>query len=101
MDFLKKLVTYSMLAVGLGCCLLGFAIGIVETYHIFTGSHNFEYPPFIGAGVFILSGASLIQTQSVRVALANLIDVIPLLRSVKPGGSRKTDPPIAEESEDK
>lgn len=92
MDLIKQVTIWLMLFIGLSTCVLGFAIGGVETYHVLHGSHPFGYPPFIGSALFIIGGASLVQTGSVKAALGNLIEVTPLLKSTRINGRRATDP---------
>lgn len=97
MELAKKVTIWLMLFIGLGCCILGFGIGGVEIYHVLHGNHIFGYPPFVGAGIFIIGGASLVQTGSVKLALADLVEVTPILRSTlvnrrrNSTGVRKTD----------
>lgn len=72
--------------VGLSALLIGWSIFAVELYHLYFHEHIFELGPMSFAGIIMTGGAITIQTGDVR-------ESVRFLRSMKPGGRRRYDPP--------
>lgn len=100
----RRVVAWMLLLLGFTAASLGLAVLGVELWHAVVNRHpaiGFN----IGSGVGLFAfGAGLIQTGSVQNSLAVLRDLlgeaIPLLASRKPGGERRTDPPIDDDVAD-
>ncbi len=89
----RRLTGWTLFLLGFGAALFGFAVAVAETIHALENRHPVVWQNLTAAGVFMLAGAGLIQTGSVRETLGILSEAIPLFASRRPGGRRETDPP--------
>lgn len=72
---------------------IGIAFASFELWHIAHRTHPTDIKNLMIAGVFVLAGGMLIQTQSVEATISFLATQVPLLNSRRVGGKRSTDPP--------
>jgi hypothetical protein len=84
-------VGHMLVATGVVAVVCGFAIVGVEIVHQWIGVHRAIPSNYVAGGVFVLGGAALVQTGSVKATLDILIAIIPIIGTARKGGSRSYD----------
>lgn len=100
----RRVVAWTLFVLGFGCAIYGFLFAGLEAYHLFRNAHPVDKWNLAVAAGFLVAGARLIQTGSVRETMQTVrdaaTDVALALSDRRPGGQRRHDPPLDDDRED-